>query len=123
MWHNLSEKMVLEKLGSERDGLSQSEAKKRLVTYGENSFGKKKRKSFLKAFAGQLSDGMVIILLAAAAISVSLSFISGEGEYLDAIIILAIVLFNALTGVVQEFKAEHALEALKKMNSPQGKRD
>ena len=118
MWHNISEKKVMEKLQVTESGLSIKEAENRLKKYGENRFEESKKTSFFSAFASQLSDSMVIILLAAAALSVAISFFSGEGDYLDAVIILAIVVFNAIMGVVQEFKAEHTLEALKRMNSP-----
>lgn len=118
MWHTFSEKKLMENLNTSPDGLEPLEAEKRLERYGENRFEETKKKSFLAAFLKQMSDTMVLILLAAAILSVAVSFISGDGEYFDAIIILAIVAFNAVTGVVQEFKAEHALQALKKMNSP-----
>lgn len=118
MWHTLSEKRLMNNLKTSADGLKPDEAEKRLEKIGKNSFEENKKGSFLGAFFKQMSDSMVLILLAAAAISVAVSYISGEGEYLDALIILAIVVFNAITGVVQEFKAEHALSALKKMNSP-----
>ncbi len=118
MWHTLSEKRLMSNLKTSRDGLSHEEAQKRLAKFGENSFEEKKKKSFLSAFLKQMSDSMVLILLAAAALSVAISYISGDGDYFDALIILAIVAFNAVVGVVQEFKAEHALQALKKMNSP-----
>ena len=121
MWHTLSEKEVMQKLGTSPDGLTAEETEKRLKIYGTNSFEEKKKKNFLIEFLKQMSDSMVLILLAAALISVIVSFFSGEGDYLDAVIILAIVVFNAVTGVVQEFKAEQALEALKKMNSPTAK--
>ncbi|MFA7636802.1 MAG: calcium-translocating P-type ATPase, PMCA-type [Monoglobales bacterium] len=118
MWHTISEKSLMEKLNTSAEGLSNDQAAKRLEKFGENSFEETKRKSFFIEFLKQLTDSMVLILLAAAALSVAVSYISGDGDYLDALIILAIVVFNAITGVVQEFKAEHALEALKKMNSP-----
>ncbi|MBR6523000.1 MAG: calcium-translocating P-type ATPase, PMCA-type [Clostridia bacterium] len=121
MWHTLSEKRLMNNLKTSADGLSRDEAEKRLEKVGKNSFEENKKKSFAGAFFKQMSDSMVLILLASAAISVAVSYISGEGEYLDALIILAIVVFNAITGVVQEFKAEHSLEALKKMNSPVAK--
>ena len=121
MWHTLSEKRLMNNLKTSADGLSPDEAENRLKKIGKNSFEETKKKSFLGAFLKQMSDSMVLILLAAAAVSVAVSYISGEAEYLDALIILAIVMFNAITGVVQEFKAEHALQALKKMNSPTAK--
>ncbi len=121
MWHTISENDVMKKLGTTLDGLSADEAEKRLQTYGANRFEEKKKKNLFAEFLKQMSDSMVIILLAAAALSVFIGFLSGEGDYLDAVIILAIVIFNAVTGVVQEYKAEQALEALKKMNSPTAK--
>lgn len=121
MWHTITEKAVMKKIGTTPDGLSSAEAEKRLGVYGRNSFEEKKKKNFFTEFLKQMSDTMVLILLAAAILSVTVSFISGERDYFDAVIILAIVVFNAVTGVVQEFKAEHALEALKKMNCPTAK--
>ncbi len=118
MWQEMSKETAMEKLGTSEKGLSVAEAAKRREKYGDNTFVSAPKKSILKAFLGQLSDYMVIILIGAAVISAVMSFFSGEKEYIDSIIIMAIVLFNAGMGVVQEFRAEHALEALKKMNSP-----
>ena len=118
MWHTLSEKRLMDSLKTTANGLKHDEAEKRLEKMGKNCFEENKKKSFLREFFKQMSDSMVVILLASAAISVAVSYISGEGEYLDALIILAIVMFNSITGVVQEFKAEQALSSLKKMNSP-----
>ncbi|MBR5587078.1 MAG: cation-translocating P-type ATPase [Clostridia bacterium] len=118
MWHTLSEKSVVDKLESCVNGLSRKEAAKRLERFGENRFETRRRSGVIKSFFGQLSDTMVIMLLVAVALSLTLSYVSGDGEYLDAVIILAIVIFNATIGVIQEFKAENALEELEKMNSP-----
>lgn len=121
MWHTDLPETVMEKLKTTPQGITEKEAEKRLSESGENKFEKTAKKSVLGAFFKQMSDSMVLILLASAAVSVATTFFSGEGDYLDAIIILAIVCFNAVMGVVQEFKAEHALEALKKLNSPTAK--
>ena len=118
MWHMGSPETVMEKLNTTPQGLAGKEAETRLTQMGENRFEEKQKKSVIGAFFKQMSDSMVLILLASALVSVAATIFSGEGDYLDAIIILAIVCFNAVMGVIQEFKAEHALEALKKLNSP-----
>lgn len=94
------------------NGLSQDEAKKRLEENGPNALVEKKSKTKLQMFLAQLKDTMIYILFAAAAISIILD------EVTDAVIILIVVLLNAIIGVVQESKAEAALEALKNLSSP-----
>ena len=104
---------VLEEVGAVREtGLSQSQAAKRLEENGPNAFEEKKAKTKLQMFLSQLRDPMIYILMAAVVISVGLREIS------DAIIIIAVILINAVIGVVQESKAEKSLEALKKLSSP-----
>ena len=87
-------------------GLSAAEAAARLEKYGPNELQEKKGKTKLQMFLSQLNDPMIYILFAAAAISIFLREVS------DAVIILAVVLLNAVIGMVQESKAEQALEAL-----------
>ncbi|WP_312699430.1 cation-translocating P-type ATPase [Sedimentibacter sp.] len=94
------------------NGLTQDEAKKRLEENGPNALVEKQRKTILQMFLAQLKDTMIYILFAAAAISVILH------EVTDAVIILIVVLINAVIGVVQESKAEAALDALKNLSSP-----
>jgi len=94
------------------NGLSQEESKKRLKENGPNSLVEKKSKTMLQMFLAQLKDTMIYILFAAAAISIFLN------ELTDAVIILIVVLLNAIIGVVQESKAEAALDALKSLSSP-----
>lgn len=101
-------------------GLSSQEAKERLLQYGYNEFAKKKGKSLFGKFLAQFKSFMIIVLLAAAAISGVVGYMHGEG-FTDAIIILAIVVINAIIGVAQEAKAEQSLEALEKMSAPQCK--
>lgn len=93
-------------------GLTQEEARKRYEKNGPNVLVEKKSKTKLQMFLGQLKDTMIYILFAAAAISIALNEVS------DALIILAVVFVNAIIGMVQESKAEAALEALKNLSSP-----
>lgn len=106
-----SEDVFLE-LGSNPSGLSAAEAADRLARDGENALKEKDPPTRLQTFLAQLKDPMIYILLGAAAISVFLK------EYSDAVIILCVVLLNAVVGMVQEGKAQRALEALKQMSSP-----
>lgn len=111
---------VLKELGTDPErGLDASEAQKRLETYGENKLGEKKGKSMLQRFLLQFKDVMIIILLIAAAISFVVAIIEGNpGEFFEPCLILLIVVLNAVLGVMQESKAEKALEALKDMTVP-----
>ncbi len=93
-------------------GLSQQEAKNRLEKNGPNALVEKKGKTKLQMFLSQLNEPMIYILFAAAGISLLLKEVS------DAIIVLIVVLLNAVIGMVQEGKAQEALEALKKLSSP-----
>lgn len=98
-------------------GLSHSEAKERLKRDGYNEFEKKKHKSLFAKFIDQFKSFMILVLLAAAAISGVVGTMEGEG-FTDAVIILVIVVLNAIVGVFQEAKAEKSLDALEKMSSP-----
>lgn len=110
---------ALEALGTDpARGLKQSECQRRLLKYGKNELRTEKRRSLFLRFLSQFQDFMVLILLAAAGISFGVSWIRGDGEYVDSLIILAIVVCNAVIGTVQELRADRAIEALKKMSSP-----
>lgn len=85
---------------------------------GKNRLDTGKKKSILSRFAAQFSDFMILVLLAAAAISFAISIVSGDGDFIDPIIILVIVVLNAVIGVVEESRADNALEALKQMSAP-----
>jgi len=102
-------------------GLSEEEARARLSRYGPNVLAEKKNAGLAVKFFRQFNDFMIIVLLAAAAISLVLSILNGGGDFADPVIILAIVLLNAILGVIQENKAEKSLEALKKMSAPAAK--
>ncbi len=101
-----------------KNGLSEKEAQKRLLNYGKNRLEDKKKKSVFKRFIEQFNDFMIIILLSAAAVSFVTSLLFGDADITESVIILAIVTLNAILGTVQEMRAEHSLEALKKLSSP-----
>lgn len=109
---------VFEELGSKPEGLSDSEAKSRLTQYGANELEEGKKKSMLQKFLEQFKDLMILVLIAAAAISAMVPNAEGHREWVDAIIILAVVIINAVMGVIQEAKAEQAIEALREMSTP-----
>lgn len=120
MWYDVTSQDVLDKLNVDLNtGLSELEAKKRLLEHGENKLNSQKKKSIWQLFLSQINDVMIYILLGAAAISAFMK------EYSDAVIILIVILINALIGVIQESKAEKSLEALKKLSTPKAivKRD
>ena len=104
---------TLKSLNSSKNGLTDEEAKKRIGDYGYNKLEEKKKQSLLSKFIDQFKDLMIIVLLAAAAVS---AFIANE--IIDAVIILFVVVVNAILGVIQENKAEKSLEALKNMSAP-----
>ncbi|MEK7145867.1 MAG: cation-transporting P-type ATPase, partial [Patescibacteria group bacterium] len=104
-----STREVFEELNTSEKGLSLKEAEKRLKKFGPNELKDEDHFSVLKIFLSQFTNIMVLILIAAMCISLAL------GEMVDAVAIGAIVLINAVIGFIQEFKAEKALEALKKM--------
>ncbi|TLM98269.1 ATPase, partial [bacterium] len=113
-WHSLSADQVLEKLDSASNtGLTSQEAQARLEKVGPNQLKEKPRPTFFQLVIDQLKSFVILLLVVAAAISLVL------GEYVDASAILAIVLLNAILGVVQESRAEEALAALKKMAAPE----
>ncbi|MBQ9119340.1 MAG: calcium-translocating P-type ATPase, PMCA-type [Lachnospiraceae bacterium] len=103
---------------NEVQGLSSQEAAKRLATYGKNEFVGAKKRSLPVRFLAQFSDFMILVLIAAAVVSFVISVLNHETDFVDPIIILAIVILNAVLGVMQEQKAEKSLEALKKLSAP-----
>ncbi|RJQ50669.1 MAG: cation-translocating P-type ATPase [Nitrospiraceae bacterium] len=111
-WHQKGIKDVIDELGTSAEGLSSGEASKRLLEYGPNELKGKKRKTPLMMFLDQFRDFMILVLIAAAVIS---GFI---GELSDTIAIVVIVVLNAVIGFIQEYRAEKAMAALKKMAAP-----
>ncbi|HCC08149.1 MAG TPA: ATPase [Clostridiales bacterium] len=114
-YHIMSVEDIYVETGSNSNGLTQMEAESRIVEYGKNQLDEGKRKTLLGKYLDQFKDFMVIVLIVAGVISGAL------GELTDMGIILVVVIINAVLGVIQENKAEKALEALKKMSSPQVK--
>ncbi len=111
---------VIKAVNSSENGLSSAEAAKRLEENGKNRLEAAKGKSLVQRFLEQLADPMIIILLAAAAISGVLAVIEND-SFADVIIILAVVIINAVLGVYQESKAEKAIEALQEMSAATSK--
>ena len=111
-----TEEQVLSSVQSTKEGLTSAQAKARLEKYGPNALQAGEKTTLLQKFINQFKDFMIIVLLAAAVIS----FFAHEGapDPTDAIVILAVVILNAIVGVIQESKAEEAIEALQKMASP-----
>ena len=108
---------VLQELGVGAEGLSSAQAKERLEKYGPNKLKEVEKPTLLQRFIAQLKDPMLIILMVAAAVSALTGMLSGENEWAEVIIIMAVVLLNAILGVVQESKAEAAIEALQTMTA------
>jgi Ca2+-transporting ATPase len=105
---------ALRSVSSEENGLSSAEAQKRLNENGPNKLAEGKKMPLIVRFLQQMKDPMILILLAAALVSGITAAVEGE-SFADVIIILAVVLINAVLGVLQESKAEKAIEALQKM--------
>ena len=108
---------VLRDLGVGTEGLTTQQAKERLEKYGRNKLKEGEKPTLLQRFLTQLKDPMLIILLIAAAVSALTGMLANENEWAEVIIILAVVLLNAILGVIQESKAEAAIEALQTMTA------
>jgi len=109
VWHAVDVEGVLHKLLTSTVGLSHEEAKRRLMEFGPNELVEKKKISPLEIFASQFKNFLILILLAAVAVSAII------GEFVDAIVIFAIVIACAILGFIQEYRAERTMEALKRM--------
>ena len=116
MWCTLNKDEVERKLGTNmRIGLTKEKVNVRQARYGKNRLKDKQKESIFNKFIKQFSDFMIIILIIASIIAAIVSYIQGENDYFDSIIIIAIVVFNAIMGLIQEEKAEKSIEALKQM--------
>ena len=113
MWASKSIEQVLTELNvNPKTGLSDSEASTRLKSYGKNILTAKKKRSVFSIFLDQLKDWLIYILIFAIIVT------SFMGEYLDAIIILVVIILNAVLGVIQELKARNAIDSLKVLIAP-----
>lgn len=112
LWHQRDTNEVVEELKSSLQGISSGEAARRFEEYGPNELKEKKKKTLLMMFLDQFRDFMILVLITAAVIS---GFI---GELSDTIAIIVIVVLNAVIGFIQEYRAEKAMAALKKMAAP-----
>lgn len=121
MKYYLQEKSkVLSALKTSENGLSQTVAEERVQTYGKNKLAQTKKQSIVVRFLKQFVDPMIIVLLVAAVLSGITSVYSGE-SLADVFIILFVVILNSVLGVIQESKAEKAIDALKKMTAATSK--
>ena len=119
MWYTLSTKEVEKQMQTNIEfGLNEKQVKDKQNKFGLNKLEEKKKESIVIKFIKQFNDFMIIILIIASIISAVVARLEGSNDYFDSIIIIAIVVFNAIMGLVQEAKAEKSLEALKKMTAP-----
>ncbi len=118
--HNLDANEVVKALGSDQtNGLSESQVSELRSKYGENKLREKKKKTNFQRFIDQFKDVMILILIAAAAISFFIAISEGNPEgFFEPILILVIVIVNAIIGTIQESNAEKALDALKSLSAP-----
>lgn len=119
-FHQLSPAEAVHELGSDpSSGLNTQQVQEKLTQFGENKLKEKKKKSAFQRFLAQFKDVMILILLAAAAVSFAIACVEGEPkEFFEPVLILLIVVLNAIMGVMQESKAEKALDALKNLSAP-----
>ena len=121
-FHTKSRDEVLEALETGIDGLTSQKAAERIEKYGPNKLREKKKKTLFERFFEQFKDVMILILIAAAAVSLALVIYEQNwGELFEPLLIVLIVILNAVMGVIQESKAERALDALKSMSAPHAK--
>ncbi len=122
MWETLRKEEVLRNLKTNRkEGLESEEVKIRQEKFGKNILQEKNKETIFKKFIKQFQDFMIIILIIASLVSAGISYFQGENDYIDSVIILSIVILNSIMGVIQEIKAEKAIEALKQMTPQKAK--
>lgn len=118
-YHKSCQDVLQELKSNQSTGLAESQVAEKQAQYGKNRLQEKKKKSNLMRFLDQFKDVMILILLAAAAISFFIACYEGNPkEFFEPALILLIVILNAIMGVLQESKAEKALDALKNMSAP-----
>ena len=120
-WHSLTPEEAIAKAGSRISGLTEDEAKERIVRYGANELVGKKKTPLIMVFLRQFRSPIIYVLLAAGIISLVSQFITGEEHFIDAIVIFGVVILNAAIGTFQEGQSEKAMEALLEMAAPKAK--
>ncbi len=120
-YHSMSKLQVYEALNTGAKGLSSKSALERLSKNGKNVLPQPKKKSALAKIMAQFLDPMIIVLIIASIVSLFVSIMEKTDDYIDSIIIICIVIFNAIIGYVQEQKAENAIEKLKKLSQKMAK--
>jgi len=127
-WHSMDKEAVLQAVKSSPNGLSSEEAKRRLSEYGYNELKEKKRRTALQMFLEEFKDVFILLLIAATILSAIVGYYESIGTtkglleiYTDPIIIGIIVILVAVAGFIQEYRAEKALEALKKLTAPKAR--
>ena len=118
-WHSMTAAKAAQTLKSDAvNGLSNTEAKNRLEKNGSNTLKPRDKPSFIVRFFAQFKDFCVIILFIACIVSFATGFIEGNGDFVEPVVILVIVILNAVIGVIQEQRAEKAIDALRKLSAP-----
>lgn len=112
MYYNKKIKEIYEELNTSPDGLSSEEATNRLQQYGQNTLKAAKKVSLLYLLFRQIKDPLIYILLAAALVTILIH------EYVDTAVIMTVIIINTVVGFLQEYKAEKAVESLKKLAAP-----
>ena len=120
-FHTYNRDALFTELSTTPNGITTTEANERLQKNGKNVLPKGKKKSAFKKIMAQFLDPMIIVLIVASIVSFVISFIEHTEDYIDAIIIIGIVIFNAIIGYIQEQKAENAIEELKKLSQKTAK--
>ena len=118
--HHIPGDEVIRQLGTDQAvGLTSAQVAEKRAQFGENKLREKKKKTNFQRFLDQFKDAMILILLAAAAVSFVIACVEGNPkEFFEPLLILLIVIINAVMGVMQESKAEKALEALQGLSAP-----
>ncbi|MEM2538504.1 MAG: cation-translocating P-type ATPase, partial [Candidatus Methanomethylicia archaeon] len=126
-WHSMEINEILRELNTNLNGLTHEEAKKRLEKYGYNEIKTVKRRTPLQMFLDEFKDIFILLLIAASIFSAVIGYweLIHGGEFMesfaDVITIMAIVMLCAITGFIQEYRAEKAVEALRKMAAPKAR--